>query len=133
MKKAGFTLIAFLLLTPVGAKRVFAENITTGNANAQSTVETQVSGNGTVTTHIETTVNGKTDIQDSNQSGSIEVTNNNGVVTVKRNLSPTISASPLITATPTSTMQPAKVEQKNVVESLVERISDFFKRVFKNL
>jgi hypothetical protein len=109
----------------------YAQNIQTGNANAQSTVETNVSGNGDINTHIETTVNGQTNVIDSKNRGIIKVEDNNGNIKIYQNskiISPTTSI-----ATIASSIKLPKQNNKNVLNNYLLRIFNFFNSIFMHL
>jgi len=132
MKRAGFFAIPlFFLLLSNGSS--FADNTQTGNANSQATVETNVQGNGNVTTHIETSNNGQTNVIDTQGNGQINVTNNNGNVTVTKTPQVTIVQMQTVTSTPTPTAL-SKVEGRiSFVTNLMKDISNFLKRIIRNL
>lgn len=131
MKKAGFSSIPFLILIILLIPNpVFAETITTGNASAKSYVKTEIEGSSNVSTHIETTANGKTEVIDSNESGEIEVKNNNGNVTVKK--TPQTSISPTLTSTLSATTKSIE-HKKTFISNFLEIIFNFIKRIFTNL
>jgi len=130
MKKAGLFTLLFLSFFFFTKSPVYAENITTGNASAKSYVKTETEGSSNVSTHIETTANGKTEVIDSNESGEIEVKNNNGNVTVKK--TPQASISSILTLTPSATTKSTE-HKKTFISNFLEIISNIFKRIFTNL
>ncbi len=130
MKKAGFFILLLLPFFFFTKSPVYAQNITTGNASAKSYVKTEIEGSSNVATHIETTANGKTEVIDSNINGEIEVNNNNGNVTI--NKSSQASTSPTLTSTPSPRTKSTE-HKKTFILNFLERISNFFKRIFTNL
>jgi hypothetical protein len=133
MKKAIVFDILFIVYVSLTVKVVFAQNITTGAASANSTVQTNIQGSGNVKTHIETTVNGQTNTVDSNEPGKIQVENNNGNVTISKTPQTSLSAISTPIATTSPSIKPIKPIQKNFVFNLFERFSNFLHRIFKNL
>lgn len=114
-----------------------AQAIQTGNSSAQSSVQTNIQGNGSVSTHIEVSANGEKKVLDSNSPGTykLEVQSNNNNNS-DQNITPIISLFPIPTATPTSTLIPKKTEahkssflsdiEKNI-QKFLGKISGFFK------
>jgi len=116
MKKAGFSyFLLTLLFLSLFKFPAFAQNITTGNQNAETKVTNTVN-NGSVTSHVETSVNGQTTTVDSNQPGELDVKNVNGTVTISKTPeTPTIIPKPI---------------HKNFLSNFFERIRNLFKRIF---
>jgi len=98
----------------------FAQNIQTGNANAESSVQTNIQGGGSVSTHIEVSANGEKKVLNSNSPGTytlnVSSSNNN---TGSQTITPIISSSPIASPSP-------KVEQKNIIhkKSLLSNIEN---------
>lgn len=132
MKKAGFFLAFSAVFFFLSSSNVFADDVVTGNASIETHV-TNINNNGSVKSHVETTVNGKKDIEDSNQPGEMDVKNINGNVTVTKSLNPSITISPTPIATHSSAMQSPKLIRKNLVTRFFENISNLLKRIFNDL
>ena len=131
MRKAVFfTLPLFLLL--ILANPSLAGTTETGNATANSTVETNVQGNGNVSTHIETTVNGQSNIIDTNGNGETNVENNNGNVTVTKSPEVTIVQTQISTPTP-KIIYEHKPKTPSLVSGLFQNIRNLFSRIFHDL
>ena len=130
MKKAGFFTLLLLPFFFFTKFPVYAENVTTGNASAKNYTKTEIERSSNVATHIETTANGKTEVIDSNESGEIEVRNNNGNVMINKSS----QASTSQTLTSTSSPRTKSMEHKKTfILNFLEIISNFFKRIFTNL
>ncbi|PIR80188.1 MAG: hypothetical protein COU25_01470 [Candidatus Levybacteria bacterium CG10_big_fil_rev_8_21_14_0_10_35_13] len=140
MKKAGIALLPILLLL-LSANTASAENtVNESQSTSNIRVSTQTDG-GNVSTHIETTVNGKTQIIESNEEGEIIVENKNGEVTVKKSTPNTTITN--VTKTPaSSSTQSASIDKevgqkeefkKSFIEIFISSLKDFFKRIFSNL
>ena len=130
-RQAFFILLLPLIFTP----QVFAENITTGNASAKSTVETNVDG-GSVTTHIEVEANGEKKVLDSDKPGTykVEVKNNGSSSTAQTSTdnNSTVSANP--TASPTAKIEEVKKKQESIgsfVKNIIKNIFDSLKNIFR--
>ncbi len=124
MKRQAFFILLFFVFAP----QVFAENITTGNASAQSTVDTTVDG-GSVTTHIEVEANGQKKVLDSTKPGNykVEVKSNGSTSTAQNSISSSPSAN--ASASPT-----AKVERKiGEITKKNDLIGAFVKNIIKNI
>ena len=120
MKKAGFSIPFVLLLLLTVKSDIFAETIV---KNGESTSNVRVSTNtngGTVSTYIETTVNGKTQIIESNEEGEIEVENKNGQVTVKKSTPNTTITEVTKSPTPASS-ESASIEDDVEKEKFIRR------------
>ncbi len=135
MKKAGFLVIPLLLLI-FSAHSSFADNVQTGNVvDAQSTVENNVQGSGSVTTHIETSANGQTNVIDTNGNGTVNVTNNNGNVSITKTPDVNITQTQVETqiSTPTPKITPPIIHKPSLMSNIFTNITDFIKRVFRDL
>lgn len=130
MKKAGFLGLSFLTLLIFLKSSAYAQNIITGNQKAETTVTNNVTG-GNVTTHIETTVNGKTNVIDSQGNGNIEVKNENGNVTIST--SPQVTVTETKNSTPTPKITPKPTHKTSFLSNFFDKISNYFKRIFHNL
>jgi hypothetical protein len=125
-----FTLPLFLLL--ILANSSLAGTTETGNATDNSTVETNVQGSGNVSTHIETTVNGQTNIIDTQGNGETKVENNNGKVTVTK--SPEVTIVQTLNSTPTpKIIYGQKPKTPSLVSGLFEKLTNFLSRILHNL
>ncbi len=131
MKRQAFFILLFFVFAP----QVFAENITTGNASAQSTVDTTVDG-GSVTTHIEVEANGQKKVLDSDKPGNykVEVKSNGSTSTAQTSTDngSTVSANP--TASPTGKIEEAKKKQDSIgsfVKNIIKNIFDSLKNIFR--
>jgi len=132
MKKAGFSCIPlFIILLLLVKSPVFAEDSSNGNVNSEMHV-TNINNNGNVTSHVETSVNGQTTTVDSNEPGELDVKNVNGTVTISKSPEVSITVTKNHNATPTPTIKP---DQHKIpfISTLLERLSNFFKRILHNL
>lgn len=100
----------------------YSENIQTGNASAQSSVETKIQGSGSVTTHIEVTANGEKKILDASKPGSYSVSVESNSNSNEVSPSSTPSATPTIDNNNNS-------EKSSFISTLVKNIRNFFKRI----
>lgn len=132
MKRQGFLFLLFFIFTPY----VFAENITTGNASAKSTVDTTVDG-GSVTTHIEVEANGEKKVFDSDKPGSfkVEVKSNGSSSSTQTSTGSAPSANPSASATAKVEKKIEEINRKNdligaFVKTLIKNILDSFKNIF---
>lgn len=112
----------------------YAQNIQAGSSNAQTSVETNVQGDGNVSTHIEVEANGEKKVLDSNSPGTYKL----DVESTGNNLSET--------ATPTKTSDKdikessisARILEKHDVEkpsfllNLENYLQDLFQKIFSN-
>jgi hypothetical protein len=130
MKK--YIIISFLLLIfwVFPYKYTYAQNIQTGNVNSTSTIYTNITGDGNVKTHIETSVNGQTNIIDSNQPGRIEVINKNGNVTINKSPDISITVTPNKTAT-SSPIRTLKPKHNNYLYSSLRNFLDYLYKIFR--
>ena len=133
MKKAGFSCVPlFILLLLFIKSPVFADDVVTGNQTAETHV-TNINNNGSVTSHVETTVNGQTTTVDSNQPGKLDVKNVNGTITISKSPEVSITVTQSHTASPTPTNILPKQEHKSLIFNIFEGLSNFFKRILRNL
>jgi hypothetical protein len=115
--------------------------VQTGNANAGSSVQTDIQGNGSVSTHIEVQANGEKKTLDANSPGTYSLSvqsNDNGNPTTTP--TPTIiiepSSSPKsATATPTiivkSSQKQAPDNSPSFFVNLAKYLESFFRKIFK--
>jgi len=67
-----------------------------GNSSATVDIHTQVGGEGSnVSTHVETTVNGKTQIYNSNKPGDVHIENNGERAIISESITPVTTTSSL--------------------------------------
>jgi len=124
--------LGLLFLFALEPSVALADNIQTRNASAQSTVENNVQGNGNVTTHIETSANGQTNVIDTQGNGQINVTNNNGNVTITK--TPQVTIVQTLNSTPTpKIIYKHQPKTPSLVSGLFENLTNFLKRIFRNL
>lgn len=131
MKK--YLLLGILFIATIKLTPVFAQNIQTGNANANSTVINNIEGNGSVSTHIEVNANGETKTLDASAPGSYTLS-----VQSKNNQNFTPSVSPFPTSPKEEAPQQKKEVHKptgviNLIANLTMSIENFIKRVFNYL
>lgn len=127
MKLAGLFLTSLLTLL-FFSSHVYAQDIVTGNQTAQTSV-TNIVNNGTVTSHSETTINGETTTVDSNGTGSINIKNVNGKVTVSKSPEATIIVNyKQASITPTAAPKQA---HKFFFLNIFENFKSFLKNIFK--
>ena len=113
----------------------FAQNIQTGNSSAQSLVQTNIQGNGSVSTHIEVSANGEKKVLDTNSPGNykLEVQSNSYNSNVNNpTISPIISLSPTPISSPSPTIIPktANIHKFSYLSNLIKNIQIFFGNIF---
>jgi hypothetical protein len=123
---------------------LFAQNIQTGNASAQSTVQTDVQGSGSVSTHIEINANGVKKVLDSNSPGtyklevqsngnsSSENNNDNQTITPTVSLSPTPTIAPTATPTPPIIVKTRENHNSSFLSNIAQDIQNFFDKIFSS-
>jgi predicted RNA-binding protein with RPS1 domain len=113
-----------MILTPP-----YYTQLQTGNASAQSSVQTDIQGSGNVSTHIEVEANGQKKVLDANSPGTYNLSiqsNNNG------DAKPTVSS----IASRESELKP-KIAKKSEIKPIflsifVKDIEDFINKIFSN-
>jgi len=108
-----------------------AQNIQTGNANAQSSVQTDISGSGSVSTHIEVSANGEKKVLDSNSPGTYSLSvgsNNNSNANNEAIISP--AASPSASPTPTNILKKNEISRQSFLLNLENNIKNLFSKFF---
>jgi hypothetical protein len=108
--------------------------IQTGNANAQSSVETNIQGSGNVSTHIEVEANGEKKTLDANSPGTY-------TLGVQSNTNSTQNPTPVpkglanpnaATATPNMTKE-SEIHKPSFFSNVMVSLQNFLKRIFNNL
>ncbi len=124
-------LLILIIFTPpfiASGKIAFAQNITTGQASAKSSVTTNVNGSGNVYTKIEVEANGEKKTLEATGPGSYKLEVNSSSNQSKSSASAIIS--PKTKASPT-----AKIENRNniTITSIAARVESFTKRIVRIL
>jgi hypothetical protein len=119
--------------------------IQTGNASAQTSVQTNVEGSSNVSTHIEVQANGEKKVLDTNSPGTYSLSvqsndDNSQTITPTPTPTPTITLSPKTsdipkenTATYTATIennQKKEILNQSFLSNLITHIENFFKKIF---
>lgn len=122
-------IIILSVLVFIFAPQAFAEDVTTGNASAYTSVQ-NTNNNGKIESHVITIVNGVKTETDSNTSGNIQVHVTN--TADSREDASTPAVSPTITATPISTLKYEKEKKKQqFLEGFFMSLRNFFSSLFK--
>jgi hypothetical protein len=113
--------------------------VQTGNANAQSSVQTDIQGGGNVSTHIEVQANGEKKTLDANSPGtySLSVQSNNNNNTNNPTVTPA-TPTPHLSSIPIASKEPElKPKITKMVEAkllffsnFIKDIENFFKKIF---
>lgn len=108
----------------------YAQNIQTGNfVDAQSTVQTNIQGSGSVSTHIEVSANGERKVLDSNSPGTYKLevnsSNNNSTANNQTVISHVASASS--SSTP---IIKTKIHKLSFLSNFGKDIQNFLRSVF---
>ena len=109
----------------------YTQNIQTGNANAQSSVQTNIEGNGSVSTHIEVNANGEKKVLDSNSPGTyklnVQSNGNNSNINNETIISPVTS--PSSSSTPAITKR-TEIRKFSFLLNIENDVQNFFAKIF---
>jgi len=122
----------FIIVQP----NLYAQVIQTGNANAQSSVQTDIQGDGSVTTHIEVNANGDKKVLDANSPGTYSLqiqSNSNNSNANHQTITPTVSLSQEPNSTSASSTIIEKkpgIHKLSFLSNLENNIQNFFHKIF---
>jgi len=109
---------------------MFVPNIQTGNSSAQSSIQTDIQGSGSVSIHIQVSANGETKTLDSNSPGTykleVRTSNNNSNISNEIIISPVASHSSSPTPAITKRIEIRKL-------SFLLSIENNFQNLFHNI